>query len=520
MAVRRSFSRSGITRWALITIALLLVAATANAQRGEGDLCHSKYGGSGVCLHINSCPSAIRMVREGIVPDICGFRGSTAIVCCEDDAASNQLIAGDSPPRKPQRPPVFSSSSEDGGNSNFGNRPAQGGRPQYNEPGSQYRPGNNRPNTQTRPTAQQRPNNRPSSQYRPENNRPNSQYRPENNRPTTQYRPETGIPESQNRPSNSRPGSQFQPPTTQFGTTFSQQVRRSISEEKCDEYAKSVTERVEALPLLPNPDPVTIQVKKCDFEKLPLIVGGEKTVVGEFPHMAAIGYQNDGTLAWNCGGSLISEYYVLTAAHCTHSGKGPPVIVRLGELNLKRDDDGAHPVDYRIVDIVRHPEYKPPSKYNDIALLRLSDRVHFNKFLRPACLYTHDTFSVNKTVATGWGRIDYAEKPSETLLKVVLDIIDNKVCNNLWQSGVKISSLPRGIAPSMMCAGVLSGGKDTCQGDSGGPIQISSNRNHCVYYVIGVTSFGKYCAGKNSPGVYTRVSYFVPWIESIVWPDG
>ena len=57
------------------------------------------------------------------------------------------------------------------------------------------------------------------------------------------------------------------------------------------------------------------------------------------------------------------------------------------------------------------------------------------------------------------------------------------------------------------------------QGDSGGPIQITRPNNQCVYNIIGVTSFGKFCAAKNAPGVYTRVSAFVPWIESIVWPD-
>lgn len=59
----------------------------------------------------------------------------------------------------------------------------------------------------------------------------------------------------------------------------------------------------------------------------------------------------------------------------------------------------------------------------------------------------------------------------------------------------------------------------TLQGDSGGPIQIASKKNQCIFYVVGVTSFGKYCASKNTPGVYTRVSTYISWIESIVWPQ-
>lgn len=56
------------------------------------------------------------------------------------------------------------------------------------------------------------------------------------------------------------------------------------------------------------------------------------------------------------------------------------------------------------------------------------------------------------------------------------------------------------------------------QGDSGGPLQVSETSNLCIFYIVGVTSFGSGCGGKNTPGVYTRVSSYVDWIERTVWP--
>ncbi|PNF38946.1 hypothetical protein B7P43_G07030 [Cryptotermes secundus] len=234
--------------------------------------------------------------------------------------------------------------------------------------------------------------------------------------------------------------------------------------------------------------------------------------------MVALGYLENGHIDWRCGGSLISEYFVLTAAHCAPRNN-PPTIARLGDLNLKLTNDGAQPINYLVEEVIQHPQYKPPAKYNDVALLKLDRQVEFSEFIRPACLHQTDTFQINKTVATGWGRIDYAEKKSDVLLKVVLSIIDNRQCNGLYEMDGVTRELKDGIVPSMMCAGELEGGKDTCQGDSGGPIQITRHNNQCLYSIIGITSFGKFCAAKNAPGVYTRVSSFVPWIESIVWPE-
>lgn len=100
-------------------------------------------------------------------------------------------------------------------------------------------------------------------------------------------------------------------------------------------------------------------------------------------------------------------------------------------------------------------------------------------------------------------------------MKVVLDIITGEPCNTVFQSDD--TSFPNGLMPSLLCAGVLQGGKDTCQGDSGGPLQVIMEQPYCMYNIIGVTSTGKFCGYANSPAVYTKVSAFLDWIESIVW---
>ncbi|XP_071451963.1 serine protease snk-like [Hetaerina americana] len=339
---------------------------------------------------------------------------------------------------------------------------------------------------------------------------------------------------------NKRPtgqGSSSKPPLTHF-TGGTSRPKRRISERKCEEYSELVTDRIEGLPLVLEPDPVSLNVANCPDAGLHLIVGGEETDPGEYPHMSAIGYQRPDSKGydWDCGGSLISDSYVLTAAHCAHTRKGEPAVVRLGELNLRRgSESGAlfHPPgyvgnresessgDYKISRVIKHPNYRPPAKYNDIALLKLEKPIRkFTRLVRPACLYNKPTFNANSATATGWGRIDFAEDPSDVLLKVSLRIIEANTCNDLYLDDRKSNKLPQGITRSMLCAGELRGGKDTCQGDSGGPLQIQSQNNKCIHHIIGVTSFGKLCAAPNAPGVYTRVSSYIPWIESVVWPSG
>ncbi|CAK1553226.1 unnamed protein product [Leptosia nina] len=299
-----------------------------------------------------------------------------------------------------------------------------------------------------------------------------------------------------------------------------------LSDRKCEEYSRGVIQTVDFIPLVPDPDPLHISAAKCDYNKVDLIVGGETTSPGEFPHMAAIGWVNDNTNSYEflCGGSLISSRFVLTAAHCTKVARrnpDTPSIVRLGDQNIDPVvEDNASPVDVIIKSIISHPDYKSPSKYNDIALIELYTDVDFEAHIRPACLWTKPDFNGHqKAIATGWGVIDPTSRTPETakdLQKVSLSLLPNSYCDALLKDSKNRHW--RGFVESQMCAGELRGGKDTCQGDSGSPLQVAAKENQCVFHIVGITSFGRKCAQTGKPAVYTRVSSYLDWLESVVWP--
>ncbi|KAG5895056.1 hypothetical protein JTB14_021023 [Gonioctena quinquepunctata] len=300
----------------------------------------------------------------------------------------------------------------------------------------------------------------------------------------------------------------------QDSNTQASQANSGISESKCEEYSKAVTSVVQVLPLVTYTKPINLTVPKCDYNSVPLIVGGEPASAGEFPFMVAVGF-NSSDQPFRCGGTLISDRYVLTAAHCTFTrDAGPPSVVRLGELDLSSDQDGSEHMDYPVEKVILHPQYEYPWKYNDLALLRTRRKVELTNFIRPACLYTRSNIEYQTGVATGWGRTDFAGDNSDRLMKVTLNIYDNQQCYRTYQNN---KDLPKGITSTMMCAGELEGGKDTCQGDSGGPLLITKEGNQCKFYIVGITSFGKSCGQINTPAVYTRVSEYVPWIEETIW---
>ncbi|XP_026761835.2 serine protease Hayan-like [Galleria mellonella] len=244
------------------------------------------------------------------------------------------------------------------------------------------------------------------------------------------------------------------------------------------------------------------------------IIGGETAAAGEFPHMVALGFDRGEGYIFDCGGALVSSTYVITAAHCVNTKDMiQPSIVRAGVVEIGGRDFNEE-TDIRIRNIISHPEYTRRQKYHDLALLRLEKPARFSSTLNAICLYTSSEDPDKALTITGWGKTSTSRDiRSDVLLKTKVSIVPRDKCSRNYTSD-KWRKLPNGITSGQLCAGDADGLHDTCQGDSGGPLQTTEP----VYSLVGVTSFGSGC-GTPVPGVYTRISHYLDWIESVVWTN-
>ncbi|KAM6220903.1 transmembrane protease serine 11D-like [Rhynchocyon petersi] len=227
------------------------------------------------------------------------------------------------------------------------------------------------------------------------------------------------------------------------------------------------------------------------------IIGGTKTEEGDWPWQVGLQVNN----VHHCGGILISNTWILTAAHCFNRYPNPYPWTAIFGIST------THPkLRIRIRTIIIHNNYKPKTHENDIALVQLNRDVTFTKNIHRVCLPapTQNILPGSTAYVTGWGSRRYGGNTVTELEQAKVRIMRNDVCN----APAKYNGL---ILPGMLCAGVPNGGVDACQGDSGGPLVQEDSRR--LWFLVGIVSWGFQCGLSDKPGVYTRVTNYRNWIS-------
>ncbi|XP_062524707.1 uncharacterized protein LOC101737507 isoform X2 [Bombyx mori] len=236
------------------------------------------------------------------------------------------------------------------------------------------------------------------------------------------------------------------------------------------------------------------------------VVGGDAAVAGAWPWQAALYRDGD----FQCGATLIHPQWLLSASHCFYQATEAHWVARLGALRRGAWPRGPWERVSRVVQVVTHPKYMSRGFRNDIALLRL-ERGAMHARLRPACLPPayHMPPPGRHCTVVGWGQLYEHERVfPDTLQEVELPVISSAECRRR----TRLLPLYR-VTDDMFCAGYDRGGRDACLGDSGGPLMCQESGR---WYIYGVTSNGYGCARANRPGVYTKVSNYIDWIDSVI----
>lgn len=218
------------------------------------------------------------------------------------------------------------------------------------------------------------------------------------------------------------------------------------------------------------------------------IVGGRGAQIENYPYQVSLQYNNIHV----CGGSLISDRWVVTASHCLINNivkEYSRLTVRVG--STKTDSGGSL---LRLSDWATHPDYDTAQSSNDIAVLQLISPVQFGPGIGKIKLANAGDGMLGEGTPcnlTGWGYTKEMGQLTPVLQAVTVPVISQEKCVQAYHD-------TNAVTASMFCAGYLEGGTDSCQGDSGGPL-VSDGK------LVGIVSWGAGCARRDFPGVYASV---------------
>ncbi|XP_053556826.1 coagulation factor XI [Bombina bombina] len=234
------------------------------------------------------------------------------------------------------------------------------------------------------------------------------------------------------------------------------------------------------------------------------IVGGTNSSLGEWPWQVSMHLKFTTTYKKHtCGGSIINNQWILTAAHCVSAPLNNPSVWNIYAGIVKLSDITQSTPFYEVERIITHSLYNGAENGTDIALLKLKTAITFNEKQQAICLPPNQTpLQIPKTCwITGWGYIEEYGKATNILQKAEVPPISTEECQASYDQN--------SITNQVVCAGYKHGQVDACKGDSGGPLTCEIDK---VWYLIGITSWGEGCARPGKPGVYTKVSEFTNWI--------